>query len=160
MVSANKYSSKGINYGSVTLEFVAASAKKLGLDLNSPDALKATLYAIGFALNLTDKDGKVFPARIDRVNNVNVRCIDRPYMCRKTSVFSGVLRDDFPNAQIYGKVDILDIGGVGSSDSVSDMAFVLPSVEKVNTRKYTKRDARSDVVVMDLAQVDDLNEVI
>lgn len=149
---------KEIKYGSVTIDFLTVCAKRLGLDLSAPNSLEATLYAIGFQTYTEDEEGNVVPARIDQMNNVNVRCADKPYLYRKTIVFSGVLRDGFKYSRIYDKVDILDISESGSlGELVDSLPFEQPTTDKVNTRKYTKKEDRSETVVLDLPPVESLD---
>lgn len=151
---------KNVKYGSVTLDFLIACAQTLGLDPKEEKTLRVVLHRIGFQVSvLNEETGDYKPCKIDRMNNVNVRCMGMPYKCRTTSIFSGQLRDEkeFPLVSIYDKVDILDVGGVLATKMVNSMSFDIPSVEKVNTRKYTKKEDRSDVVVMDLPEMDDMN---
>ena len=148
-----------LKYGQVTIEFLAKCAKELNLDLNDERNLRVVLHSIGFKVSTFNEETQEFvPCRVERFNNVNVRCIDRPYEFRKTTVFSGVLRDktDFPNVGIYDNVDILDVVGVRGTALVSSLDFDIPSVEKVNTRKYTKRGDRGEVVMMDLPDLEDV----
>lgn len=153
---------KNIKYGSVTLDFVIECAKFLGKDMKKKETLRQVLHLIGFEVSvLNDETGVYTPCKIDRMDGVNVRCADKPYMFRSTTVFSGRLRDerDFPFVGIYDKVDVLDVNSAVGSALVNSMAFDIPSVEKVNTRKYTKREDRSDVIVMDLPEFDDMDDI-
>lgn len=153
---------KNVKYGSVTLDFIMECAKILNLNPKDDKTLRIVLHRIGFQVSiLNEETGEYVPCRIDRMNNVNIRCADKPYMCRPTTVFSGRLRDerDFPNVGIYDKVDILDVGSAIGKALVNSMDFDIPSIEKVNTRKYTKKEDRSDVVVMDLPKVDDMDSI-
>lgn len=153
---------KNVKYGSVTLDFIMECAKILNLNPKDDKTLRIVLHRIGFQVSiLNEETGEYVPCRIDRMNNVNIRCADKPYMCRPTTVFSGRLRDerDFPNVGIYDKVDILDVGSAIGKALVNSMDFDIPSIEKVNTRKYTKKEDRSDVVVMDLPEVDDMDSI-
>ena len=150
---------KEVKYGSVTIDFLTVCAKELGYSVQDPNALKATLYALGFQLQEEDEEGNIVPSRIDRMNNLNVRCADKPYMYRKTTVFSGRLRDGFKYSDIYDKVDILDISESSSvAEFVDSLPFEQPVTEKVNTRKYTKKEDRDDVIVLDLPQCESLEE--
>lgn len=154
---------KNIKYGSVTLDFVIECAKFLGKDMNKKETLRQVLHLIGFEVSVQNTEtGEYTPCKIDRMESVNVRCADKPFMCRPTTVFSGRLREerDYPIVSIYDKVDVLDVGSAVGSAMVNSMAFDIPSVEKVNTRKYTKREDRSDVVVMDLPEFDDTEELL
>lgn len=153
---------KNVKYGSVTLDFIMECAKILNLNPKDDKTLRIVLHRIGFQVSiLNEETGEYVPCRIDRMNNVNIRCADKPYMCRPTTVFSGRLRDerDFPNVGIYDKVDILDVGSAIGKALVNSMDFDIPSIEKVNTRKYTKKEDHSDVVVMDLPEVDDMDSI-
>lgn len=148
---------KEIKYGSVTLDFIVECAKLMKLDMNAPNTLRQVLHLIGFQVSVfSEEDGQYVPCRIDRMNNVNVRCVDRPYMYRKTTVFSGRLREksEFPLVNIYDEVDILDIGNKNWVHFVNDLDFDIPTVDKVNTRKYTKKEDRSEVIIMDLPDCD------
>lgn len=150
---------KEVKYGSVTIDFLTVCAKELGFNMQDPNAMKATLYTIGFQVQEEDEEGNIVPSRIDRMNNLNVRCVDKPYKYRKTTVFSGRLRDGFKYASIYDKVDILDISESSAiAEFVDSLPFEQPVTEKVNTRKYTKKEDRDDVVVLDLPQVESLEE--
>lgn len=150
---------KEVKYGSVTIDFLTVCAKKLGLKMQDPNSLKATLFAIGFKIKEENEAGDMVPCHIDRMNNVNVRCADKPYLYRKTTVFSGKLREDFKYSSIYDKVDILDVKESSAvSEFVDSLPFEQPVVEKVNTRKYTKKEDRNDVMIMDLPQVESLEE--
>lgn len=147
---------KNVKYGSVTLDFILECAKILDLNPKDDKTLRIVLHRIGFQVSvLNEETGEYVPCKIDRMNNVNIRCADKPYQCRKTTVFSGRLRDerDFPFVAIYDKVDVLDVGSAIGTALVNSMDFDIPSVEKVNTRKYTKREDRSDVVLMDLPEL-------
>lgn len=153
---------KNVKYGSVTLDFIMECAKILDLNPKDDKTLRIVLHCIGFQVSvLNEETGEYVPCKIDRMNNVNIRCADKPYLCRKTTVFSGRLRDerDFPFVVIYDKVDVLDVGSAIGTTMVNSMDFDIPSVEKVNTRKYTKREDRSDVVLMDLPEFDDMDDI-
>lgn len=153
---------KNVKYGSVTLDFILECAKILDLNPKDDKALRIVLHRIGFQVSLLNEEtGEYVPCKIDRMNNVNVRCADKPYLFRKTTIFSGRLREerDFPIAAIYDKVDVLDVGTALGAKFVNSLDFDIPSVEKVNTRKYTKREDRSDVVIMDLPELDDMDGI-
>lgn len=140
---------KEVKYASVTLDFLLTLPD---LDFSREESLQTALYAVGFDLFDTDEEGNTTKSRIDRMDGVNVRCADRPYMCRKTTVFSGRLREDFKYGAMYDGVDILDIGKIsGSNQLVSDMDYDIPNVTKANTRKYTKRQDKNGIVDVDLA---------
>lgn len=148
-----------VKYGSVTIDFLTACAKELGFNVKDPNSMKATLYALGFQLQEHDEEGKLVSSRIDRMENLNVRCADKPYKYRKTTVFSGRLRDGFKYSGIYDKVDILDVFESSAvSELVGDLPFEQPVTDKVNTRKYTKKEDRNDVVTLELFQNQTLEE--
>lgn len=155
---------KEVKYGSVTLDFVAVCAKKLGLDLSKKENLRVVLYRIGFEVSVPDGEGGFTPCQIDRMNNVNVRCADKPYLYRKTTVFSGRLREllDFPGIGVYDEVDILDVSGSGMIGTLVDsLPFDQPASDKVNTRKYTKREDRSEILMLDdLPEMEDLENYL
>lgn len=151
---------KNVKYGSVTLDFILECAKILNLDPKEETTLRQVLHCIGFQVSvLNEETNEYTPCRIDRMSNVNVRCADKPYMYRQTTLFSGILRDEreFPFVSIYDKVDVLDIGSPVAKDFVNSLDFDIPTVEKVNTRKYTKKEDRSDVILMDLPVFEDLD---
>jgi len=153
---------KNVKYGSVSLDFIAECAKILNLDIKEEKTLRVVLHQLGFQVSVLNEDtGEYTPCRIDRIVNVNVRCANKPYMFRQTTVFSGRLREphDFPNVAIYDKVDILDVGSPVATALVSALEFDIPSIEKVNTRKYTKREDRSEVVIMDLPEVENMDDI-
>ncbi len=153
---------KTLKYGSVTLDFVVECAKMLGVDLQKKENFRQIMFLIGFEVSvLNEETGLYVPCKIDQMNNVNVRCVGAPYKCRPTTVFSGRVRDvrDFPNASIYDKVDILDVGDSVGKTMVNSLPYDIPSVEKVNTRKYTKQENRSDVVILDLPEIDDIGQI-
>lgn len=153
---------KNVKYGSVTLDFIMECANVLKLNPKEESTLRQVLHLIGFQVSiLNEETGEYVPCRIDRMSNVNIRCADKPYMCRTTTVFSGRLRDerDFPFVAIYDKVDVLDVGSAVGKAMVNSMDFDIPSIEKVNTRKYTKKEDRSDVVIMDLPEVDNMDDI-
>lgn len=153
---------KNVKYGSVTLDFVIECAKFLEKDMKKKETLRQVLHLIGFEVSVLNEETGVYtPCKIDRMDGVNIRCADKPYMFRSTTVFSGRLRDerDFPFVSIYDKVNVLDAGSSVGSALVNSLAFDIPSVEKVNTRKYTKRENRSDVVIMDLPEFEDTDSI-
>lgn len=153
---------KNVKYGSVTLDFVIECAKFLEKDMKKKETLRQVLHLIGFEVSVLNEETGVYtPCKIDRMDGVNIRCADKPYMYRSTTVFSGRLRDerDFPFVSIYDKVNVLDAGSSVGSALVNSLAFDIPSVEKVNTRKYTKRENRSDVVIMDLPEFEDTDSI-
>ncbi|QYC52453.1 hypothetical protein [Salmonella phage SSBI34] len=152
-----------VKYGSVTLDFILECAKILNKDPKKKETLRQVLHLIGFEVSTwNEEEQKYIPCRIDQMNNVNVRCIDKPYMFRQTTVFSGRLRNkrEFPYVGIYDKVDILDVSGAAATDFVNSLAFEQPTNDKVNTRKYTKKEDRNEVLVMDLPQVESLEHFL
>lgn len=140
---------KEARYISVTIDFIVQCARETGLDLNDKVSRDQILHMIGFELQETDTEGNVIPARIDQMSGVNVRCVDKPYLFRKTTVFSGRMRTDekFKFAKLYDKIDILDVGHFsGITELVGDLPAFDPANVKPNTRKYTKRKDRDDIV--------------
>lgn len=126
---------------SVTLDFLRTIP---GLDVRQENDLRAALYAVGF--QVSDSDGN--PKAVAVLSNKNVRCVNLPYTYRKTMIFVGDMRPDFKYAKIYNGVDILDVGLYSESDMefVTELPYDLPITEKVNTRKYTKKDDKPEVV--------------
>lgn len=115
--------------------------------LANKDHLMQALFVVGFDVWDLDEEGKKVPARIDTLRDVNVRCNNKPYLSRKCVVFAGRLREDFKYKNVYDNVDILDVAAVPDNyvtTLVSDFAFDVPVIDKVNTRKYTKREDRID----------------
>lgn len=150
-----------VKYGSVTLDFIIECAKVMKLDPNKKETLRMVLHSIGFEVSVLNEDtGEYVPCRIDRMNNVNVRCPSEPYKCRPTTVFSGRLRKsrEFPLVSLYEKFDILDSNKAIAAALVNSMAFDIPTGEKVNTRKYTKKEDRSHVLIMDIPDVGSLED--
>jgi hypothetical protein len=146
---------KEVKYGAVTLDFILECAKIMKFDPKDDKTLRKVLHLIGFQVSiLNEETGEYKPCQIDRINRVNVRCIDKPYMCRETTVFSGRLRDksEFPLVDIYEKMDILDVNSSVGTAFVNSLDFDIPVVEKVNTRKYTRKEDRSETIVMDLPE--------
>lgn len=140
---------KEVRYISVTLDFIVQCAREAGLDLNDKLSRDQILMMIGFDLVDTDTEGNKVPARIDVLADVNVRCADRPYLYRKTTVYSGRMRTDskFKFACLYDNIDILDVGHVsGLTELVNELPAFEPTTTKVNTRKYTKREDRNKIV--------------
>lgn len=129
--------SKSVIYSrhiSVTLDFLRQIP---GYDVTKPSELRAVLRLVGFQVE--DEQGKQI--NVEMLNNVNVRCKDKPYMFRPTTVFIGNMRKDFMFESLYNNVDILDT--VLPLDIkkllVNSLDYDIPVVEKTNTRKYTKR---------------------
>lgn len=150
-----------VKYGSVTLDFVVECAKIMKMDPKKKETLRAVLHSIGFEVSVLNEDtGEYVPCRIDQMNNVNVRCPREPYKCRPTTVFSGRLRSkkEFPLVGLYDKFDILDSNEAVAKALVNTMAFDIPTGEKVNTRKYTKKEDRNDVLIMSIPNVGSLDD--
>lgn len=129
--------SKSVIYSthiSVTLDFIRQVP---GYDITNPSQLRAVLRLIGFKVE--DAAGK--PINVEMLNNVNVRCKDKPYMFRYTTVFIGSMREDFIFPGLYSNSDILDITLTDDlkAELVNSLDYDIPVVEKTNTRKYTKR---------------------
>lgn len=126
---------KTIRHISVTLDFLRQLPE---LDVRKDKDLHQALYLVGFDI-ATEEDGNL--SKVEMLHGVNVRCADRPYELRKTTVFVGRMRQDYKLKGLYDNVDILDIGATKgiATQLVSEMAYDIPVVEKVNTRKYTKR---------------------
>ena len=122
---------------SVTLDFLRTIP---GFNIKEENQLRAALYAIGF--QVSDADG--LPKRITMLHNKNVRCANFPSTYRKTTIFVGDMRNDYPYAGIYNGIDILDVEMYSEKDMefVIDLPYDLPVAEKVNVRKYTKRVER------------------
>lgn len=156
-----------VQHISVTLDFMLALQRDGGLShievnfpgekfdiLRNPVHLRQALRVVGFdAWEIDDKGewvvdeaGNKKPAKIDKLLNVNVRCNNKPYLSRKCVVFAGRMVKGFKYAGIYDGVDILDVAVVpenAPTDLVSDFEYDVPVVDKVNTRKYTKREDRN-----------------
>jgi hypothetical protein len=124
---------------SVTIDFLRTVP---GFDVQKDNDLRAALYALGF--QVTDKDGN--PKHVTVFKNKNVRCANMPSTYRKTMIFVGEMRPDYKYAKIYNGVEILDVGVYSGSDMefVLDLPYDIPVIEKVNTRKYTKRGDRPE----------------
>lgn len=152
---------KKVQHVSVTLDFIrelekSGSLAAFGIGngekvnvLSNKDHLMQALYVVGFDVWDIDENNNKVPARIDTLRDVNVRCKNKPYLSRKCIVFAGRLRENFKLKNIYDNVDILDVAVVPDNhptDLVSDFEFDVPVIEKVNTRKYTKREDRSDAI--------------
>lgn len=130
----SKTKRKATQHISVTLDFLKTVP---GFDVTKESELRAALFAVGFQVTDSDGDNK----QVTMLNNKNVRCANLPYTYRKTTIFVGDMRPDYPYAKIYNGVDILDVGVYSESDMdfVLDLPYDIPVNEKVNTRKYTKR---------------------
>lgn len=117
----------------VTIDFLR---KIEGLDVTEEIQLKKALQVVGFKVE--SADGK--NVNIGREVSL-VRCKDRPYEYRQTMVFRGTMREDFMFKSLYEDVDILDVGGVEGVDEVINLPFELPTVDRANTRKYTRKNS-------------------
>ncbi len=84
-------------YGSVTIDFIR-SLPNLDID-NNRNHLLAALYALGF--DLTKK--------VDSITDVLVRYRHSPMHVRKTTIFQGQLRKDYPYKAIFKGHDVLDV---------------------------------------------------
>lgn len=127
------------------------------LDVTKDADLHVALYRVGFDAIKDDISGEVKAlAPFTMLTNKNVRCADRPYMYRKTLIFCGNMRPDFQHSRIYNNIEILDVGIYKGLDAelVSDLPYDLPVTEKVNTRKYTKKGDREEVVHIDFSPED------
>lgn len=130
----SKTKRKPTQHISVTLDFLRLIP---GFNVTEESGLRAALYAVGFQVS----DGEGNPKQVTMLNNKNVRCANLPYTYRKTTIFVGDMRPDYPYSKLYNGVDILDVGIYSESDMefVLDLPYDIPVTEKVNTRKYTKR---------------------
>ena len=125
---------KKVQHISVTLDFLRQFAD---LDVKKDADLHIALHRVGF--QVIDKENK--PVKVEFLTNVNVRCQDKPYLYRKTTVFVGNMREDFAAARIYDNIDILDVQTCKTpvTDFVNELPYEIPVLDKPNTRKYTKR---------------------
>lgn len=160
---------KKVQHISVTLDFLLELQQQGGLAhieerfgqkmdiLRNPEHLRAALRVVGFDAwevddngnHVLDDKGNKKPSRIDKLPAVNVRCNNMPYKSRKCIVFAGRMVQGFKHARIYDGVDILDVAVVkdsGMLDMVNEFEYDVPVVDKVNTRKYTKREDRNSTV--------------
>lgn len=111
---------------SVTLDFLAQVP---GVNLKTRNGLRAALYAVGFDLK-----------NIDVMKGKNVRCKNKTTHYRKADIFAGTMRKDFLYPEIYRGVDILDVEEAPEDALlVSDLPYDIPVEDRVNVRKYTKR---------------------
>lgn len=135
---------------SVTIDFLRTIP---GFDVTKDNDLRAALYAIGF--QVSDEEGK--PKSVTVLSNKNVRCANLPYLYRKTMIFVGDMRPDYKYSKIYNNIDILDVGVYSESDMeyVLDLPYDIPVNEKVNTRKYTKRDDVPETVDISFSREDE-----
>lgn len=119
---------------SVTIDFLRQIPY---LDVTKEEDLRKALALVGF--QMYNKQGELVDPEI--LVDVNIRCKDKPYLFRKTIVFTGRMRSSFSYASIYDNIDILDVETYG--DSVSELVNSLPDfvpvIDKPNARKYTKK---------------------
>lgn len=117
------------------------------LNVTEETDLHLALYRVGFDVN-RDENGKVVGLKPYTMMTKNVRCANLPYTYRKTLIFVGDMRNDFKYAKIYNGVDILDVAVYSGSDMeiVGELPYDIPVQEKVNTRKYTKRNENEQTV--------------
>lgn len=132
---------------SVTIDFLKSLPC---LDISNEDHLRAALYAVGINIDyeFETKNG------VSELTNSKVRCADRPYMYRNTTVFAGTMRNDFPYAKIY-KDGFLDVGSSTPEDLCINLPFDIPVELKANIRKYTKRSNKEEFPVFD--EIDELD---
>lgn len=127
------------------------------LDISKDADLHVALYRVGFDALRDEATGNVVAlAPFTILSNKNVRCADKPYMYRKTMVFCGNMSPMFKHPQIYNNLEILDVGTYKGRDAlmVTDLPYELPVIEKVNTRKYTKREDHVEFVRIDFTEED------
>lgn len=127
------------------------------LDISKDADLHVALYRVGFDAVRDETTGHVIAlAPFTMLTNKNVRCVDKPYMYRKTLIFCGNMRPGFEYPRIYNNVEILDVGTYKGTDALltSDLPYDIPVAEKVNTRKYTKRGDREEFIRIDFNQED------
>lgn len=131
----------GTRHISVTLDFLR---KLPGIDVRDEIQIRKALHHVGF--QMSDKEGK--PYKIEMLTNVNVRCKDKPYLYRKTSVFIGRMREKYIFEKMYDNVDILDVAVYDGdfAELVNELPDYVPAVDKPNTRKYTKRTDRNELL--------------
>lgn len=128
------------------------------LDVTKDADLHVALYRVGFDALTDEKTGKVVSLReFSVLAGKNVRCADKPYMYRQTIIFAGNMRPGFKHARIYNNIDILDVGIYNGLEAklVSDLPYDLPVTDKVNTRKYTKKGDREEIVRIDFTPEDE-----
>lgn len=138
---------------SVTIDFLKTIP---GFDIKTEEGLRAALYAIGFRVQ--DKEGNL--EDISVLSNKNVRCLNKPYLVRKTMIFVGHMRKDFKYGAIYNGVEILDVNSYEGTDTeaVTDLPYEVIGEVKANTRKYTKKEDRESVINIDFT-ADDLSRL-
>lgn len=131
----------GTRHISVTLDFLRTLP---GLDVRDEIQLRKALHHVGF--QMLDEEGK--PSKIEMLTNVNVRCKDKPFMYRKTNVFVGRMRPKYMFERMYENVEILDVGVYDGdfAEFVNELPDYVPAIDKPNTRKYTKRADRNELL--------------
>lgn len=137
-----------VQHISVTADFVEKvkniiknNIKDNQIETSNDNTLRAALYSIGFQIE--DREGK--QKKITMLKNVNIRCKEYPYMYRKASVYVGDMRFNFPHSRMYEKGEVLDVDTIDLYEDkhltfVGSLPYDLPVIEKINTRKYTKRN--------------------
>lgn len=143
---------KDVKFGSVTMEMVLKCVDVLGLDKNNENSLRTVLHCLGFKVSEKDiETGQYKSCQVDKLENVNVRCKNKPYMFRKTTILSGKLRDadEYPFVKVYDETPILDVDILDNAEFTNTLDFDIPVIEKVNTRKYTKRAEINSVLMME-----------
>lgn len=128
------------------------------LDVTKDEDLHVALYRVGFDAQKNKDTGVLALSPFTMLTNKNVRCADRPYMYRKTLIFVGNMRPNFKHSNIYRNIDILDVGVYSGSDAelVSDLPYDMPVNEKVNTRKYTKKGDREEMIHIEFSREDEV----
>ncbi len=119
------------------------------LDISNEDHLRAALYAVGINIEyeFETKNG------VSEMLNCKVRCADKPYMYRTTTVYAGTMRKDYPYEKIY-KDGFLDVGSCQAEELCTELPYDIPVELKANIRKYTKKLGKED-----FATFDDINEL-
>lgn len=136
---------------SVTIDFLKTLPC---LDVeNNENHLRAALYAVGIDIDneLGGKNG------VNYLRDVNVRCVDKPYMYRQTTVINGTLRKDFRHSNIY-KDGFLDAGFSEAKELCSNLPFDIPLEVKANTRKYTKKSEK-EILLCEISDLDRLDDI-
>lgn len=150
-----KQKKKATQHISVTIDLLRMFED---LDVTKENDLHVALYRVGFDAEKDPVSGRVVGLKpFTMLTNKNVRCVDRPYMYRKTIIFVGNMRPDYKHSRIYNNIDILDVGIYSGLDTalVTDLPYDLPVTEKVNTRKYTKKGDREEMVHVEFSREDE-----
>lgn len=139
---------------SVTIDFLRTFPD---LDVKKDADLHVALYRVGFDAQKDIATGALSLSPFTMLANKNVRCVDRPYLYRKTLIFVGNMRKNFKYSNIYRNIDILDVGIYKGEDveKVSELPYDLPVNEKINTRKYTKREDREETISVEFSREDE-----